>query len=294
MLKTRKTLRAFGSLGIAVLLLAPHYSAQADTYTLPSAVTIPSQGQTTIASDVGSGQVSQSGGALVVRPSLPASPFFSTSLEYESWGNGQVDGFNRIKGNRVAGLFQYNKGGEDQTEIGVTVPYQRVVIDGLGHSNGVGDIGLAFRKYFYDANNPDSLTIIASVRGTLPTGDEAKALGLGRATFGPSLSLAKPIGSNLLTYAGVGYNFASGRSLGIDLDNAFYAWVGGVNRFSSRLGLQTEVTFFETPYGEKYTRIQVGPQLYLTPTQFVQLNFRKELKAAGKPFGVTLGYSSQF
>jgi hypothetical protein len=271
--------------------------AHAQNFNLPtgSALAVPALGGTTVNSQTNGGDSTRSNGSsTIVRPALPAAPLFSTSLEYESWDSGTEGGFTRLSGNRLTGLFNYAHGGLDKTEVSISVPFQRVEIDGLGNGRGVGDIGLAFRKYFYSDVNPNSLTIVASLRAFLPTGDETRGLGVGRTIFGPSLSFSKPFGNSTLLYSGVGYNFASGRSLGISLEDAGYAWIGGVTRFGNRLGLQYDATYFKTPFDEDYTRVLVGPQLYLTPTQAVQLNFRKELKAAGKPFGVSLGYSSNF
>jgi hypothetical protein len=293
--KRRKSIASF--LSYAAFIAGASTTAHAQVFELPASVAVPSVGLTG-GSGGGGGDsidVARSGGVVsIARPVLPSSAFVSTSLEYETWNSETKGGFTRIGGNRLTGLFNYTTGGPDKTEVGISVPLQRVEVDGLGTGRGVGDIGLAFRKYFYDDANPNSLTVIVSLRGQLPTGNEDRGLGLGRLSVGPSLTLAKPFGKSTLLYTGGGFNYVSGQSLGLDLDSSNFAFIGGVTRIGQRLGIQYDAAYFTTPFDEKYTRVLFGPQFYLTPTQAVQVNFRKELKAAGKPFGVSLGYSSNF
>jgi hypothetical protein len=97
-----------------------------------------------------------------------------------------------------------------------------------------------------------------------------------------------------MAYAGGGFNFAFGSSLGFRLKNSPYGFVGAQARFSDRVGLKAEANFFKTPFDESYARILIGPQFYFSENQFVQLNFRKELQAVGKPTAFSIGYSSQF
>lgn len=293
-----------GVLTVLTLALAHVTSAQTTTptpaptpsnFSVPtSAFIVPSLGQPTFLSDTDGTNITRDEGTMVVRPAPPEANAFTTSLEYETWDGGVVQGFNRISGDRVTGLFHFVRGRGNDTEIALTLPIQRVSVDNVGSSSGIGDVNVAFRKYFYDPTNPTGVTIIASLRGSISTGSANKAIGLGRSTAGPSISFYKPFGEKLMAYGGGGINFAFGSSLGFRLKNSGYGFVGGLVRLSDRIGFKAEGNFFNTPFGEDYARIMVGPQLYLSENQFVQLNFRKELKAVGRPTAFSVGYSSQF
>lgn len=259
-----------------------------------SAFIVPSLGQPLFLSDLDGTNQTRENGTIIVRPAAPEANAFSTSLDYETWDSGVVQGFNRISGDRVTGIFNFVRGRENNTEIALTVPVQRVNIDGVGSSTGIGDVNVAFRKYFYDAADPNGITIIASLRGSISTGNETNALGLGRPTVGPSLSLYKPFGDKFMAYGGGGINFAFGSSLGFDLKSSGYGYFGGLFRPSDRFGFKAEFNFFNTAFDESYARIIAGPQFYFSENQFLQLNVRRELRAVGRPTAVSVGYSTQF
>ncbi len=260
-----------------------------------SAFIVPSLGQNTLFSESQNMNIIQGeAGNLIVRPVEAEADSFSTSLEYETWDSGVVQGFNRLSGDRVTGLFHFVRGRRGNGELSLTVPIQNVSIDNLGSSSGIGDVRVAFRSYFYNPEDPTGLTIVASLRGSISTGSETRAIGLGRSTAGPSLSFYKPFGSTLMVYGGGGIDFSFGSSLGFNLKNTPYGWFGAVNRFSERFGVKAEANFFNSAFDENYARVMIAPQLYLSPTQIIQLSLRREFSAVGTPTAISVGYSSQF
>jgi hypothetical protein len=181
---------------LTALVLAQSASAQVGAIPTPapsnfsvptSAFIVPSLGQPNFSSDSDGTNITREEGQMIVRPAAPDANAFSTSLEYETWDSGIVQGFTRVSGDRVTGLFHFVRGRENDTELSITVPIQNVSIDNVGSSSGIGDVNVAFRKYFYDASDPRGLTIVASLRGSISTGSENKAIGLGRPTVGPSV-----------------------------------------------------------------------------------------------------------
>ncbi|MBW3635251.1 MAG: hypothetical protein KY445_02140 [Armatimonadetes bacterium] len=274
---------------------APTPAPNLDFSVPTSAFIVPSLGQNTLFTESQNINIVRSeAGPLLVRPIEPESDSFSTSLEYETWDSGVVQGFNRVSGDRVTGLFHFVRGRRDDTEVSLTVPIQNVSIDNLGSSSGIGDVRVAFRKYFFNVEDPEGLTIVASLRGSISTGSETRAIGLGRSTAGPSLAFYKPFSNTLMVYGGGGIDFSFGSSLGLRLKNTPYGWFGAVNRFSERFGIKAEANFFNSAFDESYARIMIAPQLYLSPTQIVQLSLRRELRAVGRPTAISVGYSSQF
>lgn len=276
--------------------VAPTPAPNLDFSVPTSAFIVPSLGQNTLFTESQNMNIIQGeSGGLLMRPIESETDSFSTTLEYETWDSGVVQGFNRVSGDRVTGLLHFVRGGrQNDTELSITVPIQNVSIDNLGSSSGIGDVRVGFRKYFYNPENPTGLTIVASLRGSISTGSETRAIGLGRSTAGPSLSFYKPFSNTLMVYGGGGIDFSFGSSLGLRLKNTPYGWFGAVNRFSDRFSIKAEANFFNSAFDESYARIMIGPQLYLSPTQVIQLNLRRELRAVGRPTAISVGYSSQF
>jgi outer membrane protein OmpA-like peptidoglycan-associated protein len=138
---------------------------------------------------------------------------------------------------------------------------------------GVGDIKIGLKLGLSDdyRGAPVSFALRAFVK--LPTADEARGLGTGKASFGGDLLLSKSLGGKADVHAGLGYQ-VNGDPDGVDLGNAF-RWGVGLNLPACRKAqLQAEVTG-AVYSGESFEQtnpidLVVGPVFWIKPGIFLR------------------------
>jgi hypothetical protein len=225
------------------------------------------------------------GGKMATRRPDPAAPELNVWLDYEAWDG---EGRRGVDGHRFTVLANYTWGLDEDSEISVTLPYQRLSLTTFDTKSGLNDTEVAYRRYVADQEDPQAPTYVVSGRVLLPTGDADKGIGLGEFSAGVSAMVTKPLGRSL-GYCGVGYTFF-GELEDADTENAFNAFLGGMTPVGKQMWTQYDLSHFASPFGEAYTRLLLGLRRMLTPTAGIQLNLRQEFQADGDSRSVSLGY----
>jgi outer membrane protein OmpA-like peptidoglycan-associated protein len=168
---------------------------------------------------------------------------------------------------------------------------------------GFGDVKLGAKYGFLSDYLGDALGLALKGVVKLPTADEAKGLGTGKASFGVDLVLSKTINYGADIHASVGY-LINGSPDGQDIGNAF-RWGFGLNVPACRiLQLQAEVTGSvygdTTPAQTDPVDLVVGPVIWFAKGVFVRpaiswnLNFDDRGLGSGSSSytgrHVTIGY----
>jgi outer membrane protein OmpA-like peptidoglycan-associated protein len=164
-----------------------------------------------------------------------------------------------------------------------------------GWSTGFGDVKLGAKYKFlddYTHNDPVGLALKGFVK--LPTADEQKGLGTGKASFDVDLILSKSLNRKADLHASIGYEVNSDPS-GVDIGNAL-KWGVGLNIPACRwLQLHAEVT------GKKYSSASfpqtdpvdliVGPAFWIKPGFFIRPAFSWNMNFDDR--GLNSGFTSK-
>jgi outer membrane protein OmpA-like peptidoglycan-associated protein len=162
-------------------------------------------------------------------------------------------------------------------------------------STGFGDVKLGAKFKFlddYTHNDPVGLALKGMVK--LPTADEQKGLGTGKASFDIDLILSKSLNRMADLHGSIGYEVNSDPS-GVDIGNAL-KWGVGLNIPACRwLQLHAEVT------GKKYSSASfpqtdpvdlfVGPALWIKPGFFIRPGFSWNMNFDDR--GLNSGFTSK-
>ena len=162
-------------------------------------------------------------------------------------------------------------------------------------STGFGDVKLGAKFKFlddYTHNDPVGLALKGMVK--LPTADEQKGLGTGKASFDIDLILSKSLNRKADLHGSIGYEVNSDPS-GVDIGNAL-KWGVGLNIPACRwLQLHAEVT------GKKYSSASfpqtdpvdlfVGPALWIKPGFFIRPGFSWNMNFDDR--GLNSGFTSK-
>jgi hypothetical protein len=154
-------------------------------------------------------------------------------------------------------------------------PFAGTQLDSPGWQTGFGDINVGVKyKFLDDYGHADPVAL--AVRGyvKLPTADEQKGLGTGKASYGADLVLSKGINHVFDIHASIGYQINSDPD-NVDIGNAF-KWGVGFNVPACRVfQLQAELTGLN--YGDSGPVDQtnpvdliVGPVFWLKPGIFIR------------------------
>lgn len=182
-------------------------------------------------------------------------------------------------------------------------PFAGQNADSPGWQTGVGDVRLGLKFKLRDDYQGDGVGL--AVRGfvKLPTADEAKGLGTGKASGGADVILSKTLNRGADVHASIGYQF-NGDPDRLSIGNAVN-WGVGINLPALRkLELQAELTgsaykgadFEQT----KPLDLVIGPVLFIKPGFFLRpaiswnLNFDdRGLNSSSKSFTgrqISIGY----
>lgn len=93
----------------------------------------------------------------------------------------------------------------DELDIAVGVPYQRINNDGEPKVRGMGDAALGVKWRFHEE---DGLSIGLKPQVFIPTGNEQRGLGSGKAAYGVNLLASYEI-SNCTLLANAGYTYSN-------------------------------------------------------------------------------------
>ena len=154
-------------------------------------------------------------------------------------------------------------------------PFAGTQLDSPGWQTGFGDINIGAKyKFLDDYAHADPVAL--AVRGyvKLPTADEQKGLGTGKASYGADLVLSKGINHVFDIHASIGYQINSDPD-DVEIGNAF-KWGIGFNVPACRVfQLQAELTGLN--YGDTGVIDQtnpvdliVGPVFWLKPGIFIR------------------------
>lgn len=138
---------------------------------------------------------------------------------------------------------------------------------------GLGNARLGLKYQFLDDYRGDGVAL--AVRGFvgLPTADEQKGLGTGKASYGADLILSKSLGGSADLHGSIGMQW-NGDPDTVDIGNAF-KWGLGLNVPACR-SLQVQAELLGTRYGDadfEQTNpldLVVGPVFWLKPGVFVR------------------------
>ena len=142
-----------------------------------------------------------------------------------------------------------------------------------GWESGFGDVKLGAKYKFLDDYNEDAVGLALKAYVKLPTADEAKGLGTGKADFGGDLILSKSLNRKADLHASIGYEI-NGDPDDVDIGNAF-KWGLGINVPACRIfQIQAELT------GRNYGTadfdqtnpldLVVGPVVWIKPGFFIR------------------------
>lgn len=144
-----------------------------------------------------------------------------------------------------------------------------------GWQTGVGDVKLGVKYQFLDgwgsAGTPGGLAVRGFVK--LPTADEAKGLGTGKASFGADLIASVSAGNVLGLHASLGYQVNSDPD-SVDIGNAF-KWAIGANVPCCRI-FQIQAELMGTSYGDadfdqtNPMDLVVGPVFWIKSGWFIR------------------------
>lgn len=153
-------------------------------------------------------------------------------------------------------------------------PFAGTQLTEPGWQTGVGDVNLGAKFKFlddYGHGDPVGLALRGYVK--LPTADEEKGLGTGKASYGADLVLSKGINHVFDLHASIGYQINSDPDT-VDLANAF-KWGVGFNVPACRIfQLQAELTGYK--YGDSDfdqtnpVDLVVGPVFWIKPGIFIR------------------------
>jgi outer membrane protein OmpA-like peptidoglycan-associated protein len=138
---------------------------------------------------------------------------------------------------------------------------------------GFGDVKLGFKYKFLDDYKKDAVGLALKAYVKLPTADEEKGLGTGKADFGADLILSKNLGHVADIHASLGYQI-NGDPDGVNLGNSF-DWGIGLNIPTCHwFQIQAELT------GHKYgdsdfdqtnpVDFIIGPVIWIKPGFFIR------------------------
>ncbi len=157
---------------------------------------------------------------------------------------------------------------------------------------GFGDVKLGIKFSLLNDYQGDPLGL--ALRGVvkLPTADEAKGLGTGKASFVADLVASKTLGYAADLHASLGYEL-NGEPDGAQVANAF-RWGIGVNVPACRLfQLQAEVTgrvfSGSTPKQTNVVDLIVGPAIWLRPGWFIRPALSYAINYDGRGRDVSFG-----
>jgi outer membrane protein OmpA-like peptidoglycan-associated protein len=142
-----------------------------------------------------------------------------------------------------------------------------------GWETGFGDVKLGAKYKFLDDYNKDAVGLAVKAYVKLPTADENKGLGTGKADFGGDLILSKSLNRKADLHASIGYEI-KGDPDAVDIGNAFKYGIG-VNVPACRIfQVQLELT------GKKYSGADfdqtspldliIGPVFWIKPGFFIR------------------------
>jgi outer membrane protein OmpA-like peptidoglycan-associated protein len=175
--------------------------------------------------------------------------------------------------------------------------------------NGFGDVKLGAKYKFLDDYRGEAVGLALKGYVKLPTADEAKGLGTGKASFGADLILSKTIDYGADLHASVGYQFNGkpdlpGGTGTLKVGNAF-KWGVGVN-IPACFNVQLQAELTGSSYNDadfKQTNpvdLIVGPVVWIKPGIFIRpalsyaLNYdgRGTEASSGKKAGrqLSIGY----
>ncbi len=138
---------------------------------------------------------------------------------------------------------------------------------------GVGDVALGGKYKFLDDFRGAPVALAARAYVKLPTADENKGLGTGKASFGGDLIVSKSLGHVVDVHGSVGYEI-NGDPTDVDIGNAFKWGVGLNTPTFKRVQLQAEVT--GAVYGDadvdqtNPVDVIIGPVVWFGPGIFVR------------------------
>jgi outer membrane protein OmpA-like peptidoglycan-associated protein len=138
---------------------------------------------------------------------------------------------------------------------------------------GVGDIGIGGKYKFLDDYRGDPVAFAARAYVKLPTADDAKGLGTGKASFGGDLVLSKGLGRVVDVHGSIGYQI-NGDPSDVNIGNAFKWGVGLNTPTFKKVQLQAEVT--GAVYGSadvdqtNPVDFVIGPVIWFKPGLFLR------------------------
>ena len=138
---------------------------------------------------------------------------------------------NRLKVNNLNAIGEFND-----------LPFAGTAADNPTWQTGFGDIRIGAKyKFLDDYYGHDGLGLAGKVYVKLPTADDSKGLGTGKADFGVDLIASKNLSYGADLHASIGYRI-TGDPSGINLANAF-TWGVGINAPAcKRFAIQAEIT----------------------------------------------------
>jgi hypothetical protein len=121
--------------------------------------------------------------------------------------------------------------GLPRVDLRLTVPYLEVESAGMTEG-GLGDVIAGITVYDVFRSSDGTLALSFTGKVKLGTADEAAGLGSGETDYSIQTDIYKSVGRSGFS-TGVGYK-ARGDTSYYDLDNAWFAYVGGLHAFSAR------------------------------------------------------------
>jgi outer membrane protein OmpA-like peptidoglycan-associated protein len=154
-------------------------------------------------------------------------------------------------------------------------PFAGQQLDSPGWQTGFGDIKLGLKYQFLNGWSGGSQAGGLAVRGfvKLPTADEEKGLGTGKASFGADLIASVSLGNTLGLHGSLGYQVNSDPDT-VDIGNAF-KWAIGANVPCCRV-FQVQAELMGTNYGDadfdqtNPLDLVVGPVFWLKTGWFIR------------------------
>ena len=146
--------------------------------------------------------------------------------------------------------------------------------DPASWQTGFGDIKVGLKyNLLDDYYRSDGVGLALKAVAKLPTADEAKGLGTGKAAFAADLILSKHLNRAADIHASIGYEFGGSPSE-FDLGNSF-KWGVGINAPACRMfAIQAEVTgrsYSGADFDQKSTAdLIIGPVVWIRPGFFIR------------------------
>lgn len=173
----------------------------------------------------------------------------------------------------------------DTLDVALNIPHQRTVFAGSPAAQGIGDIGLLMKWRFWEA---DGFSLGLKPQILLPTGDEKRGLGNGKAAYSANL-LAGWEDDRFSVLANAGYTFSNSDSMRKHLWNVSAALLWKVE---SRLKAVLDSGVYRNPdlSGDRNPAFALVGLIY-SPTRNLDLDigYRKGLNHAEVDHGAGVG-----